>query len=448
MMNKIRTAMALIAIALVVSLSPATPLSSMYAQTPNPPVRQAPTDQPNSPALDLDHRFAEVARQAPAFGGMFLDGNATLQVYLTDRTQEAAVRQAISAVFGLEVLSSGMKVLDGENGFLQLAEWYVKAHELLPSIAEVNLLDIDEARNRVAIGVETKQGVPMVKGMLTQLGIPAKAVIVEEMEDAIPYSHTLRNTTGNLGGLATFSAPGRCTRGFTAVELSGGRGGFVTNSHCTDATLPPAVDGVMGSTVFFDADGSRAGVEIIDPPIDRRCDGLGGGVITVRCRRSDAAYVQYDDGSRALERGFIARPTSQTTSPGSPVLTISHTGSPFRITDKGGRGTILGGATLHKVGSTTGWTSGPVTATCAGIRQRGGPWLGCQYKVRAFGGLGDSGSPVFATISAAIGATGDVRLHGILWGGNSAGTRIIFSPINAVETELAPLAVCASPFSC
>jgi hypothetical protein len=440
--------MSLVAMALVVSLSPATPPGSTYAQTPNQPGPQASTNPPNSPALDLDHRFAEVAKQAPAFGGMFLDGNATLQVYLTDRTQEAAARQAISAVFGPDVLTNGMKVLDGENGFLQLAEWYVKAHDLLPTMAEVNLLDIDEARNRIVIGVETKQWVPKVESLLAQLGIPARAVIVEEVEDAIPYSHTLRNTTGNMGGLATFTALGRCSRGFTAVELSGGRGGFVTNSHCTDATSPFSVDGVMGSTVFFDADRSRAGVEIIDPPINRRCDGYGGGVITVRCRRSDSAFVQYDDGSRALERGYIARPTSQTTSPTSPVLSISHTGSPFRITDKGGRGTILGGAMLHKVGSTTGWTSGPVTATCAGIRQRGGPWLGCQYKVRAFGGPGDSGSPVFATISAAIGAPGDVRLHGILWGGNDAGTRIIFSPINAVETELAPLAVCASPFSC
>jgi hypothetical protein len=49
-------------------------------------------------------------------------------------------------------------------------------------------------------------------------------------------------------------------------------------------------------------------------------------------------------------------------------------------------------------------------------------------------GGGDSGSDVF-------GLTGGntVRLLGILWGGNGAGTQFVYSPIGNVEQELGPL---------
>ena len=51
----------------------------------------------------LDDQFAEVARRVPAFGGMFVGPNQTLQVYLLDQTQSEAATEAIYAVFGASI---------------------------------------------------------------------------------------------------------------------------------------------------------------------------------------------------------------------------------------------------------------------------------------------------------------------------------------------------------
>ena len=53
----------------------------------------------------------------------------------------------------------------------------------------------------------------------------------------------------------------------------------------------------------------------------------------------------------------------------------------------------------------------------------------CQTFVSAAVGGGDSGSPVFT-------GTGNVTLVGILWGGNSAGTQFVFSPLKSIKDEL------------
>jgi hypothetical protein len=46
-------------------------------------------------------------------------------------------------------------------------------------------------------------------------------------------------------------------------------------------------------------------------------------------------------------------------------------------------------------------------------------------------GGGDSGSDVFQST--------DVKLAGILWGGNSGGTQFVFSPLANVVRDLGPL---------
>jgi len=56
-------------------------------------------------------------------------------------------------------------------------------------------------------------------------------------------------------------------------------------------------------------------------------------------------------------------------------------------------------------------------------------------------GPGDSGSPVYWETDG-----GDAELVGLLWGGD--GERFVFSPIAQVASELGPLRVCASGFSC
>jgi hypothetical protein len=47
---------------------------------------------------------------------------------------------------------------------------------------------------------------------------------------------------------------------------------------------------------------------------------------------------------------------------------------------------------------------------------------------------GDSGSPVFR-----VNNSGRATLLGNLWGGNSSGTRFVYSPMAGIEREIGPL---------
>src|SRR5436309_1264765 len=103
------------------------------------------------------------------------------------------------------------------------------------------------------------------------------------------------------------------------------------------------------------------------------------------------------------------------------------------------------GATVNKVGRTTGWTQGQVTATCVTVNVFGSLITQvCQDVVSAGVGGGDSGSPVFAIASGT-----DVQLRGILWGGTLDGTQFVYSPIANIERadELGPITTCAVGFA-
>jgi hypothetical protein len=149
-----------------------------------------------------------------------------------------------------------------------------------------------------------------------------------------------------------------------------------------------------------------------------------------KCRYSDASRAAYINGAnQAL--GLIA----QTSGPNNGSLTI--TGS-FSITanDCGTTGGCLAvGTTVNKVGRTTGWTAGKITNTCVNTGVSGSNIVQlCQTFVSAGVGGGDSGSDVFQITSGS-----NVKLAGVLWGGNSGGTQFVFSPFGNVTRELGAL---------
>ena len=104
----------------------------------------------------------------------------------------------------------------------------------------------------------------------------------------------------------------------------------------------------------------------------------------------------------------------------------------FTIT---GEGSPVAGQTVSKVGRTTGWTRGSVSATCVHVNVSGTNITQlCQTLVSAGVGSGDSGSPVFR--QQGTGTT--VTLLGILWGSSGSST-FAFSPISNIEAELGAL---------
>ncbi|MBI1741574.1 hypothetical protein HYR54_00720 [Candidatus Acetothermia bacterium] len=128
----------------------------------------------------IDDLFAEVAKQVPSFGGMFIDSQGNLSVYLLDPTQKVEAESAIASVFGRDrIPSDGIRVLQGEYGFLQLKEWFDRANALL-ALPGVTLVDIDESKNRLKIGLEKLDALNRVEQALVRINVPREAVNFEE----------------------------------------------------------------------------------------------------------------------------------------------------------------------------------------------------------------------------------------------------------------------------
>jgi hypothetical protein len=282
--------------------------------------------------------------------------------------------------------------------------------------------DLDEARNRVTIGVEDAAAGGRARALLTQLGLPDAAVLIRETRP-VEYAATLRSRVRPVGGgLQIHFGDFVCTLGFNA--LRSGVASYITNSHCTN------VQGGTEGTQHYQHDRSVAntliGTETADPVY------FTGGACPLlrRCRYSDASRGRYASGvSQTL--GRIVRTTSRNALSGS--LTISTTNPSFTVNSE--RANSLVGQTVNKIGRTTGWTFGKVEATCVTTNVSGTTITQlCQTFVSAGVGPGDSGSPVFNW----SGSGSNVRLAGILWGG-SGNNLFVFSPMSGIERELGPL---------
>jgi hypothetical protein len=129
-----------------------------------------------------DDLLVRVERQVPGFGGMFVDREGRLAVYLLDKSQLAGARAAIEAVFGAEsVPAAGVRALQGQYAVSQLKAWSETAGAIL-ELPGVTAVDLDEARNRVAIGVEHRSRTRAVERALSAIAIPRQAVTIHVTE--------------------------------------------------------------------------------------------------------------------------------------------------------------------------------------------------------------------------------------------------------------------------
>jgi hypothetical protein len=261
-----------------------------------------------------------------------------------------------------------------------------------------------------------------VRNALAALGVPSEAVIISETE-AIQLNQSLQQQVRPVaGGLQVNFTRGDppagfvCTLGFNvrspqfpAVQ------GFVTNSHCSDTR------GVVVPTPYWQhsrfVENTFIGWEAWDIPF------FQDGVCPPgrNCRYSDALGVRYDQG---VENAFAR--IYKTIEPGAPgTLEIDPVNPRWTIVDE--LPFPIVGQVLHKTGRTSGWTFGPVTATCANsnVAGAGSITMLCQDRIATTSAGGDSGSPYFER----IGETLDVRLIGIHWG-SGGGTTVMSAMAN------------------
>ena len=397
------------------------------ATTPQPESEaEAPSYSANA---NPDEQLAQIAERLPNFGGLFFDDEGVLTVYLTAgiTTQNAqAQRDDALAVLkdvlgearleqgreGLEAQNSApdIRILEGQYEVEQLLTWQAQLDSVL-GVDGVVFTDLDEAQNRLVVGVEDFSNRALLERTLQEAGVPQGAVLFEETEPIMPLLGLRSSPNTTRGGFQINFGNGACTLGFHVVRA--GSPGFITNSHCTKT------QGGTEGTVYSQPGGRRIGVEAKDPGYFR------GGKCPAgrRCRYSDSSFARYT-GSSAFALGKIAK----TTSLNSGALNVNGS---FRITGEADAPIV--GEILHKVGRTTGWTSGKVTRTCINVNQfnvNGDTGLTqlCQVLSNIRSGKGDSGSPVFKR-----GKSGTATLYGVLWGGGT------FSTIGSIERDLGQL---------
>ena len=312
-----------------------------------------------------------------------------------------------------------MRVRKADFDWAALDRWFTQASVEALGIPGVVFADADEASNRVRIGVEHAAAAARVRGVLARLGIPASAVNVD-VTQPIRQLATLRDAVRPIVAGVQLNFPGfLCSLGFNAAR-SGIRG-FVTASHCTSTQ-----GGVEGTPYWQPLESVRptqVATETVDPTYP-----TGGSCPAGRnCRRSDAAFAKYINGTQNT-LGRIARTSS--TSPTDLTIVGSWT-----ITSDAPSSSFTIGLGVNKVGRTTGWSQGPVTATCVNVNVSGTNITQlCQTIVSATVAGGDSGSDVFTITSGT-----NVRLSGVLWGGSSDGKTFVFSPLANVKGELGAL---------
>ena len=147
----------------------------------------AASQSPNATKMEThDDLLLRVERAAPGFGGMYVDKDGRLAIYLKDRAQLPSARAAIETVFGPgSIPAAGAHAVAGQYTMSELAAWTRRANRLL-SLPGVVFVDLDEARNRVAVGVQSSDRTQSVQKMLASLDIPRAAVVIEITEPIKP----------------------------------------------------------------------------------------------------------------------------------------------------------------------------------------------------------------------------------------------------------------------
>jgi len=346
-------------------------------------------------------------------------------VYLTRGSSRAPAERLLAGYLrGQGLSTAAVRVLEAQYRWQQLESWKSAATMRGFEVTGTVFVDNDETSNRVRVGVENLGAVGQVRAALARASIPDEAVVVERADPIVQVA-TLQNVVDRpVRAGVQINFPGfLCSVGFNAT--SGTQKSFVTASHCT------TTQGGVESTPYWQplqsVDGTQIATEVADPVYVKGGAGCPRGKL---CRYSDASRAAYVNGAnQAL--GLIA----QTSGPNNGSLTI--TGS-FSITSDDCSttgGCLAAGATVNKVGRTTGWTRGAITNTCVDTGVQGSRIVQfCQTFVSARVGGGDSGSDVFQVTSGS-----NVKLAGVLWGGNSGGTQFVYSPFGNVTRELGAL---------
>jgi hypothetical protein len=372
----------------------------------------------------MDSDFFDLASQVPGFGGMVRDAHEGATIFLVDPTRmHAAETAAHNYANGLQRPIKGpIRFVPALFDWRQLFIWRRSIDELLVHPGVV-LTDIDESRNRIVVGIVEETARQIVLRELERRQIPAVAVEFTIAGSSLPDALLTDRVRPVAAGLQIErSGASPCTFGFIGLSNSYY---FATTSHCTSDT--GLADGEVWGVHFYQNRAPYAsnfvGTEQIDPPF------FTGGYCPagVLCRWSDSALISL--GTTEFSPGRIKR----TTQLGSKTIA-----GDFRIVEERAYPDL--GMTVHKVGRSTGWTTGEVQETCVNTDIGDGSaatMFLCQDIANYARMGGDSGAPVFRILSG-----NDVQLIGMHWGVDLKTGQARMSAMVNIEYETIQLNTC------
>lgn len=158
---------------------------SLYISSVTPPAESGPCitasdGRPMGSAyLDMDASLGAIAREIPAFAGLWRGAQLTVAVTDLD-VDRVQLADAIARQFGPHIFDpAGFKLVKAEYSFTQLAAWYDCMRDPVWSTGGVITTDVDEQRNRIRIEATSAETRRAMEQAVAALGIPARAVLIE-----------------------------------------------------------------------------------------------------------------------------------------------------------------------------------------------------------------------------------------------------------------------------
>lgn len=378
--------------------------------------------------FDEDGRLVVSLQRLSARGGPELDAaRAALRARFTRRPRTSRAR-GTRLTGPVEVVFS-----DADYDITQLRTWRDRARRTVFSVPEVIFLDLDEARNRITVGVRSstpvEPGTPGTAGpaglavlrAAAAAGIPAAAIYIVPIDvtasapigpgtlqathrtngssiDGAPAASVVASAVGPtlssyyrpvMGGMYTSANSERCAVGFNAQYF--GVPVLVTHTLCSSTVWLADYSNFVGGA------NEILGWEGVDPvPEGYLCRSFNYGKT---CRQSPASLVYYNDPNDA-GFGMIAQVNATTANPYSTEIYAPFPAFPITGTEHG----VYAGQYVDKVGPWSGWTTGYVNSVCVDYRNgtfsAGGTtqdaYYSCQHLalMQQFGPE-DRGAPVF-----------------------------------------------------
>jgi len=399
---------------------------------------QAPQASKVTQVRQEEQRAVELSRTIRGFAGFYYDTSGHVIVAVKDVDNAGATRSKLQPLFLEELGRSRVRhpnadvfVSDAQYLFMELRTWRDRflARDVL-SFPGVVWLDLDEAANRIVVGLETGADASNVRALALDAGVPLAAV---EFEATKPYvSHTtLRDQFRPIqGGVQIQRVVGTtratCTLGFTALWSN--QPVFLTAGHCSPNVMGTD-DVAQYQPVAPLTPAESATTSAIGRELFRYSEVCGNR----RCASSDAAIYGFIP-LQTWQLGRIARPTIGCfPGPCSP-LNLTVNGS--WVVDTTRTGFVVNDL-VNKIGSSTGWSQGLVTRTCVDVTPTQGVTYRCQMFASYGADDGDSGSPIVLEIQG--GSDSTVSLGGIHSG--RSGNNQVFSPWSGIVQDYGSLVV-------